>query len=79
MLLSLFAALAGIILGPFAVIVAFPAYALLSYMIGVAQLLAALPFAALSIPAFSAWWLVLVYGLLFYLARHVRKDEQDTV
>ena len=79
MLLSLFAALAGMALGPFAVVVAFPAYALLSYMIGVAQLFAALPFAALSLPAFSAWWLVLVYGLLFSLAWHVRKDQRDEV
>ena len=79
MLFSLFAALAGIALGPFSVVVAFPAYALLSYMTGVAQLFAALPFAAVSLPAFSAWWLVPVYGLLFFLAGHVRKDQQDTI
>jgi len=73
MLLSLFAALAGMALGPFAVVVAFPAYALLSYMIGVAQLFAALPFAAVSLPAFSAWWLVPVYALLFAAALFLRR------
>lgn len=72
MLLSLFAALAGIVLGPIAVIVAFPAYASLSYMTGVAQLFAALPFAALSIPAFSAWWLAASYILLFWMATILR-------
>src|SRR3989344_5690902 len=79
MLLSLFAALAGIALGPSSVVIAFPAYALLSYMIGIAQLFAALPFAAASLPTFRAWWLVLVYGLLFSLAWHVRKDQRDEV
>ena len=79
MLLSLFAALAGMALGPFAVVVAFPAYALLSYMIGVAQLFAALPFAALSIPAFSAWWLALVYVALFsFVYVQNKKYPQNT-
>ena len=74
MLLSLFAALAGMALGPFSVVIAFPAYALLSYMIGIAQLFAALPFAGLSIPAFSAWWLVPVYALLFWATTILRRE-----
>jgi len=64
MLFSFIAAIAGILLGPFAVIVGFPAYALLWYIITVAQVFAALPFAAVSIPAFSAWLLMPIYAAL---------------
>ncbi len=78
MLFSLVAALAGIVLGPLAVILAFPAYALLAYVIGVAKLFAALPFAALSIPAFSAWWLVPMYALLFAVAAFLPRREVST-
>jgi len=73
MLLSAIAALAGILLGPFAPIVAFPAYVLLAYAVGVAQLFAAMPFAAVSLPTFSAWWIVPVYGLLFAGASFLRR------
>jgi len=63
--LSVVAALVGIVLGPYAAIIAFPAYVILAYIIGVAQFFAALPFASVSIAAFSAWWMFAVYALLF--------------
>ncbi|MBI4093936.1 ComEC/Rec2 family competence protein [Candidatus Kaiserbacteria bacterium] len=78
MLLSAFAALGGIIFGPLAVIIAFPAYVLLSYMIEIGELFASLPYASLALPAFSAWSLALVYGAmaLFTLAK-IRNDSQS--
>ena len=68
MLFSALAALGGLLLGPLATIIAFPAYALLAYVLGIAELFAALPLASLSIPAFSAWWLLIVYLALFAIA-----------
>ncbi len=65
MFASFVAAVGGMIAGSYAVPLAFPAYLLLAYIIGVAKFFAALPFAAVSISAFSAWWLLLVYAVIF--------------
>ncbi len=65
MLFSLVAAIAGILLGPTGVVVAFPAYVLLSYIVEIAKFFASLPFASLVIPAFSAWWVFGAYAILF--------------
>ena len=65
MLASLISAIAGDFLGPIAPIVGFPAYILLSYVIGVARVLASLPFAAVAVPAFSALWMFAAYAVLF--------------
>ena len=65
MLLSFIAALAGVAFGSFGTIIALPAYAILWYIVSVAHLFASLPFAAVSIPAFSAWWMFGAYTLLF--------------
>lgn len=65
MLTSFIAAVGGMLLGSYAVPLAFPAYILLAYIIGIAQFFSALPFAAVSVSAFSAWWLVLVYAMVF--------------
>ncbi len=74
MLFSALAALAGLLLGPVAPIVAFPAYALLAYVLGIAQLFATLPFASIAIPAFSAWWLLVIYvGMLVFVLRYGRR------
>lgn len=61
MLLSFIAGLAGIFLGPVAPLIGFPAYILLWYITKVAEFFAWLPFSALSIPAFSATWLIVAY------------------
>ncbi|MEK7601070.1 MAG: ComEC/Rec2 family competence protein [Patescibacteria group bacterium] len=63
--LSVVAAFAGMIFGSYAVIIAFPAYVILAYIIGVAQFFAALPFASVSVAAFSAWWMFAAYAILF--------------
>ena len=68
MLLSAIAAVFGLFSGIVAPIFGLPAYALLTYVIYVAQAFAALPFSALSLPAFGFVWLVLAYMLLGLLA-----------
>jgi competence protein ComEC len=65
MFFSFIAALAGLLFGSYAVPLAVPAYILLSYIIAVARFFAALPYASVSLPAFSPWWLFLIYGLMF--------------
>ena len=62
---SVVAAVSGIIAGPLAVFIGFPAQLLLSYIIKVAEFFASLPFAAVTIPAFSGWWLAVAYTTLF--------------
>lgn len=75
MLFATIAAVAGLILGPFATVVAFPAYGLLSYVIAVADVLAHVPYASLAIPAFSAWWLVPVYAVMVLCALYGRAGK----
>lgn len=65
MLLSLVAGVFGIVLGHIASVIAIPAYIVLAYLIGVARLFAALPFAALTVPAFPASVMFVLYAILF--------------
>jgi len=73
MLFSTLAALAGLLLGLFSTIVAAPAYVLLSYIIGIGNVLASLPFASVSLPAFSPLFLFALYaGMLLLTLKYVR-------
>jgi competence protein ComEC len=63
--LASIAATAGLLGGPIALLAGLPAYVLLAYIIKVAEFFAALPFAALTVPAFPAWLLLLAYAALF--------------
>jgi competence protein ComEC len=65
MLASCIAAVAGMIFGAAATPIAFPAYALLFYIISVAHFLASLPFAAISVGAFNIWWMFVAYMIIF--------------
>lgn len=65
MLFSALAALFGLFTGVLAPFFGFPAYVLLSYIIGIAKVFAVLPLATLSVPAFNAVWIFIVYALLF--------------
>jgi hypothetical protein len=69
---SLIAGLAGSILGLIAPVFALPAHILLSYVLGVAHLLASLPFASVTLPAFSPAWVVAAYvcGALWVAHAH---------
>ncbi len=75
---SFLAAFGGLIAGPLAPLVGVPAYVLLWYEIAIAQVFSALPFAAVTIPAFGAWWLVLAYGALFAWYRYYKKKMAET-
>ncbi len=78
MLTSIIVGIFGMILGSFAIPLGAPALALLAYIIAVAQSFAALPFAAVSVSAFSAWWLVPVYATLLLLVLIItRRNEVD--
>ena len=75
MLLSAIAAIFGLFTGVIAPFFGFPAYILLSYVIYVAKLFAALPFSSVSLPAFSVWILVLAYVGLALLAYKKKATE----
>lgn len=75
MFASFVAATGGMLFGSYAVPLAAPAYLLLSYIIAVAQFFAALPFAAVSIPAFGIWWLIAAYALLTAILWLKRKKD----
>src|SRR3989344_444699 len=74
--LSVVAAVGGIIFGPFGTLVAFPAYVLLAYIIKITKVFAALPLAAVTIPAFSAWWMVFAYVVLFGVYMYIQKAKR---
>lgn len=77
MLASFIAGIAGLVTGPLAPIIAFPAYALLSYILIIADWAAAVPFASLSLGAFSMWVLAALYSALFILVRWKQTDSQS--
>src|SRR3989344_24332 len=75
--LSVISAMAGILFGSLGTFIAFPAYALLAYIIGVAQFFAALPFASVSVASFSAWWMFGAYALMFGGLWYTKKGAAD--
>jgi competence protein ComEC len=76
MFFSFVAGVAGMLFGSLAAPLALPAYALLAYIISVARLFASLPLAAVSVPAFSAWWMAAAYALLFALQVRLNTTAQ---
>lgn len=64
MLLSLIALIGGVVVPLFAPVLGIPAYALLSYIIGVVELLASLPLSSFTIPPFPFFLVALSYALL---------------
>lgn len=78
MLFSAIAGVFGALLGFLALPLALPAHALLSYIVFVAETLASLPFASVTLPAFSAWWLIPTYGALFLLSLRTTLREQQS-
>lgn len=64
MLASFVAAIAGVVFGAWGTFVALPALVLLKYIIAVAEVLAALPFASVTIPAFGVWAVAIAYALM---------------
>ncbi len=75
MLTSFIAAIGGMIFGTYAVVLGLPAQLLLAYIVGVAHFFSSLPYASLSIPAFSAWWIAAAYAALFVAVLYLQKNS----
>ena len=75
MLLSFIAGVVGAISAPIAPVVGFPAYMLLWYVTKVAEFFASLPYSQVTIPAFSAVALFLVYIVLILSLSVYRKRK----
>jgi competence protein ComEC len=75
MLFSFVAGIAGLVAPAIAVYVGLPAYALLSFIIGVATMSAALPFASLVVPAFSFGFVLLLYALIAFAMFNMKKAK----
>ena len=73
---SALAGFAGMIFGTLAplvgIVIAFPSYVTTAYLIYIAQRAAELPFAALTLPLFPFWLVLLAYALLTYIASSKR-------
>ena len=69
-------------IGLFSPLVALPisyvSYFLLSYILSVSSICAALPFAAMSIPMFPAWFLAPIYGGLLFFVVWVERGTGET-
>ncbi|MEJ0053803.1 MAG: ComEC/Rec2 family competence protein [bacterium] len=70
---SAVAAVSGMFLGVLAPVFAFPAYLLNAYIVEVARFSSGLPLAALHIPPFPLWLMVLAYAVLILFARYICK------
>ncbi len=73
MLFSAIAGFVGILMPVFATIAGLPALLLLWYLVEVAELSAALPFASLTIPLFPFWIVILLYLLLAFGMRALKE------
>lgn len=67
MALSALAGFLALLLPPLAVFVGVPAFGALAYIVGVAEVAAALPLAQIIVPAFPAALLIPLYGLVVYV------------
>ena len=77
MLVSSIAALLGIVFGSTATLLVLPAYILLAYIITITHFFGSLPFAAVTLGAFSAWWLAGAYAILFLVWHFYNKKKSD--
>ena len=69
MIASFAAGVVGSIYGAMGIIVGIPAHLLLAYSIQATELLAAIPFGAIELPAFSGWFVAAIYALMLLLWR----------
>ncbi|MGE5540791.1 MAG: ComEC/Rec2 family competence protein [Bacillota bacterium] len=81
MLLSFIAGLCGMVIAPVAPYMGVPAWVLLAYVIGVAEISARLPHGSVIIPAFSFVFVILAYTFIacgvHRLAKQHKKNEPD--
>lgn len=68
MIASILGGIVGIFFsGIVAVVAGFPAYTVLAYVLSVVEFFAHLPYAAVTVPAFPFWWVIVVYACMFLL------------
>jgi competence protein ComEC len=72
-LAGIIAPLSSLFVTPFA----FIAHATLSYIVTVAVWCASLPFATITVPAFSAWWVLGMYIVFVYGFFFIKKEKLD--
>lgn len=77
MLASAGAAFLGAVFGSAATVLVFPIYAMLAYIIAIAHFFGSLPFAAVSVGAFSVWWLIGAYAALFLIWLYGNNRKSD--
>lgn len=78
MLLSAIAGVGGLVLGPLAPLAGFPAYLLLSYILLIAEWAARIPYANITIAAFSGAILVLSYVALIAVLRIFSRPHSNS-
>jgi competence protein ComEC len=81
MLASCVAAAGGMFFGIAATPLAYPAYVMLAYIIGIAHVLASLPFGSVTVGAFSVWIMFAAYAALFggwFIIKKIQKEKSGT-
>ena len=78
MLCSAVAGVLGIVAPVVAPVLAFPAYLLLAYVVWVATFLAQIPYAAITIPMFSVWIVIVLYGALWAVGIRMKHTTPQT-
>lgn len=73
MLCSAVAGMLGMLVPSLAPLLGLPAYGLLMYVIEVARALAAIPFAAVTLPMIPVWMVVLMYGVVGYVGSYMKR------
>lgn len=79
MLLTFFAGLAGFIAPSLALVFGALAQLSLTYILRVAELFSAVPFASFAVPAFPLWVVFVSYGLLGYFLYYIHTPRQTVV
>lgn len=77
MLASFIAGIGGLVMGPLAPLIALPAYALLSYILTIAEWAARVPYASVTIEAFPAALVIAVYAALLILSVYQKSGSQS--
>jgi competence protein ComEC len=80
MLATFLGGIAGFIHAYLGMIIAFPAYIALEYIIRIATMFASLPFASIPLPTFPFWIVVFLYGCIaLWIMKSPREDDDDTI
>lgn len=77
MLAAFIAGISGAILGAFGLVIAAPAILLLSYIIEVAELFAALPFSTIQFGAIHPIFMIIAYGVVFGIVLYQKSGPEN--